>query len=40
MSNLELENKIKFLYNIRGDVETRQKRFLFCWIESSYSLFF
>ena len=39
-SNLELENKIKFPYNIRGDVETRQKRFLFCWIESSYSLFF
>lgn len=25
MSNLELENKIKFLYSIRGDVEMRQK---------------
>ena len=25
MSNLELENKIKFLYNIRGDVQMRRK---------------
>lgn len=24
-SNLELENKIKFLYSIRGDVQMRQK---------------